>query len=77
VASPSPAASTPDQRDRVVVERGEHADRVRAAADAGDDAVGQPAGAALSSSRASSPMSRCRSRTIAGYGAGPTAEPST
>jgi hypothetical protein len=25
--------------------------------------------------RASSPMTRCRSRTIAGYGAGPTAEP--
>ena len=27
--------------------------------------------------RASSPITRCRSRTIAGYGAGPTAEPIT
>ena len=40
---PLPAASTPIRRTVVVEEVGEQADRVRAAADAGDDRIGQAA----------------------------------
>ena len=44
VSTPSPPASRPISRTPVVGhERGEDADRVRAAADAGQDGVGQPA----------------------------------
>ena len=72
---PSPAASTPTSRTSASsTNGGEHADRVRAAADARDHAVGQPAGRARGSApRASSPITRWRSRTSAGYGAGPDA----
>jgi hypothetical protein len=76
-SSPRPPASTPTARRRVVDERGEDADRVGAAADAGDHAVGQPA-LALEQLRARLVADdRCRSRTSAGYGAGPDAEPMT
>ena len=44
----------------------EHADRVRAAADAGDDGVRQPAFGGEICSRASRPITRCSSRTISG-----------
>ncbi len=37
--------------------------------------AGSAPSAASACSRASSPITRCRSRTSAGYGAGPTAEP--
>ena len=60
----------------VVEESVEDADRVRAAADAGDDGVGQAAFGLRGSARA--PRRRSRdwsSRTISGYGAGPTHEP--
>ncbi len=41
---PTPPASTPTRRTGVIAERMEDPDRVRAAADAGDDGVGQPPG---------------------------------
>ena len=56
----------------VVDEAGEDADRVGAAADAGDDGVGQASDAARGSGRA--PRRRCtrwKSRTISGNGCGP------
>ena len=59
----------------VVEEAGEHADRVRAAADAGDDASGSRPSAARTCSRDSRPITACSSRTISGYGSGPTHEP--
>ena len=76
---PLPRGLDADQLDLgVVEERGEDADRVGAAADAGDHprraARPRPSSAC---SRASSPITRCRSRTRAGKGAGPTAEPIT
>ena len=60
-----------------VVEEGvEDADRVGAAADAGDDRVGQPARSGRApAARASSPMIFWKSRTIAGNGCGPAAVP--
>ena len=71
---PRPPASTPMSCTTVVVdERGEDAGRVGAAADAGDDVVGQPAfdvpGTALAHSRADHAW---KSRTIIGNGCGPT-----
>ena len=48
VSSPSPPASQPIRATRLVADEGvEDADRVGAAADAGDDGVGQPAGRPL------------------------------
>ena len=62
---------------RVVEEAGEHADRVRAAADAGDDRLGQRAlGLEQLLARLAADHA-CSSRTISGYGAGPTHEPIT
>ena len=62
---------------RVVDERVEDAHRVAAAADAGDDEVGQPAGARRgSAARASWPITDWNSRTISGYGCGPSTDPS-
>ncbi len=78
-SSPSPPASMPTScTSRVVEEAGERADRVGPAADAGDHAL-RAGGRSTSSTcaRASSPITRWRSRTSAGYGAGPTAEPMT
>ena len=62
---------------RLADEPCEQADRVRAAADAGDREIGQAAFDAWSCAAASSPIRRCRSRTIVGYGCGPIAEPRT
>ena len=67
-------ADKPDVR--IVEEAGEDADGVRAAADTGDDDLRQPAfGVAGTALRASWPITACSSRTISGYGAGPTHEP--
>ena len=64
---PSPAASTPISCDLGVVdERMKDADRVAAAADAGDDRVGQAARLLEDCSRASRPMTDWKSRTIVG-----------
>ena len=60
---------------RVVEEGGEDAHGVGAAADAGDHRVGQAPARSEHCARASSPMTRCRSRTIAGYGCGPATLP--
>ena len=59
----------------VVDEAGEDPDRVRAAADAGDDASGSRPSASRICSRASRPITAWSSRTISGYGCGPTHEP--
>ena len=59
----------------VVEEAGEEADRVRAAADAGDDRVREAVVRLEHLCRASRPMTACNSRTMLGYGAGPTQEP--
>ena len=61
---------------RVVDERVEQAHRVAAAADAGDDDVRQPPGAARICARASWPITDWNSRTISGYGCGPSTDPS-
>ena len=53
----------------------EDADGVGAAADAGDHGVRQPAGLGQHCSRASTPMTRWKSRTIIGNGCGPPTEP--
>ena len=53
----------------------EEADGVGAAADAGDRGVGQPAGPLQELRRASTPMTRWKSRTIAGKGCGPATVP--
>ena len=59
------------------MKRVEDADGVAAAADAGDDGVGQAAGLLeASAARASRPITDWNSRTISGYGCGPSAEPS-
>ena len=67
----------PDQLDLVPEEGGEGPDRVGAAPDAGDHPLRQAPSATSACSRASSPITLCRSRTSAGKGAGPTAEPIT
>ena len=77
VAIPSPAASATARRtDGSPMNRDEQADRVRAAADAGErrGPAGGPRRPCICAA-ASSPMTRCRSRTIVGYGCGPIAEP--
>ena len=53
----------------------EHADRVRAAADARDDGLRQPALDREHLLAGFAADHRCSSRTISGYGAGPTHEP--
>ena len=60
---------------RVLEEAVEDPDRVRAAADAGDDRLGEAPSAASICSRASRPITDCSSATSSGYGAGPTHEP--
>ena len=73
---PLPRGLDADQLDLGIVEEGdEDPDRVRTPADAGDHARRQQPSAASACSRASAPITNCRSRTSAGYGAGPTAEP--
>jgi hypothetical protein len=73
---PVPPRPRPDELDRRVVDEGrEDAHGVRAAADARDDAAGSRPHASSIWARASSPMIRCRSRTSAGNGRGPTTEP--
>ena len=64
----SPPASTPISRTLAIVdERVEDADGVAAAADAGDDGVGQPARLLEASARrASRPITDWNSRTISG-----------
>jgi hypothetical protein len=66
----SPARLDADQPHALVVEEGvEDAHGVAAAADAGDDGVGQPPGAVqrvLHLARASRPMTLWKSRTMAG-----------
>ena len=76
VSRPSPPASQPISATRGVRdERVKDADRVGAAAHAGDDRVGQPAGRVSIWSLASSPMMRWKSLTIIGNGCGPPTEP--
>ena len=53
-------------------ERGEHADRVAAAADDAVTTSGSAPCTAVYCARASSPITRCRSRTSHGNGCGPT-----
>ena len=72
-ARPSPASTPIRSHLGVVDEGGEDADRVGAAADAGDHRVAAARPRPRASARAPRRRSpRCRSRTSAGYGAGPT-----
>ena len=65
-----------DELDALVVDEGrEDPDRVRAPADAGDDGSGSRPSCSRICARASSPMTRWKSRTIVGIGCGPTTEP--
>ena len=61
-----PARLRADQSHGVVAERVEGADRVRAAADAGDDDVGEAAGRSSICARASRPITDWSSRTSVG-----------
>ena len=63
-----------NQPDVVVDEPGEHPDRVRSAADACADDLGQPL-LGVEELRARLADHRLQLRTSSGYGCGPTAEP--
>ena len=71
----APAASRHEAHVRVVDEGGEEADGVRAAADARHHGYGSRPSAARNCWRASWPITACSSRTMVGYGCGPTQEP--
>ena len=73
---PAPAGLAADQADRLVRdELMEDPDGVGTAADAGDHCVRQPPGGAITCARASTPITRWKSRTISGNGCGPITEP--
>jgi hypothetical protein len=58
--------------DRGIVEEGiEQADGIGAAADAGEEQIGQAPSFSRICARASSPMTRWKLRTITGYGCAP------